>query len=379
VRHVSDAPQPTPQIAAVPSTTPFVAPEELARQAGHASLLRLGANESAFGPPPRALSAMRDALERTAWYGDPESAELRAALAQRYACTPAEIAVTSGIDDILGLVVRAYLSPGEAALATRGTYPTFGYHVTGYGGKLETVSYLDDGSVSLEALAARARQLQPKIVYLANPDNPSGSFHAAEALQRFARGLPEQTLLLLDEAYADFVAAGELLAPAVWPRVLRARTFSKAYGLAGARIAYLFASADVVAVFQKIRHHYGVNRTAQIGALAALDDDAFVASVVAEVGRGRAEYAALGKRLGLPTLPSHTNFVCFDIGSRERAEALVAELLRRAVFIRKPGAPPLDRYVRVTIGTAAERERFARALGEALAALDANSAAWSLA
>jgi histidinol-phosphate aminotransferase len=374
---VSERPQPTVQISAVPATVPFVAPEELARRAGHLSLLRLGANESAFGPPPSALAAMQRALERVSWYGDPESTELREALARRHRCSPQNITVASGIDDILGLVVRAYLPPGGVALAARGTYPTFGFHVAGYGGRLEVVPYADDGSIPLQKLAARARELSPEIVYLANPDNPSGSFHATEALERFLRELPGRTLVLLDEAYADFVAPHQLLTPAVRDRIVRARTFSKAYGLAGARIAYLLATDDVVATLQKIRHHYGVNRTAQIGAQAALEDADFVQFVVAEVARGRAEYNELAQRLGLRTLPSHTNFVCFDLGSRERAEAMVAELLRLAVFIRKPGAPPLDRFVRVTVGTPDERAHFATAFAEALHAIDANSAAWS--
>lgn len=370
---MSEGPEPTLQVAAVPATVPFVAPEELGRRAGHASLLRLGANESAFGPPPAALEAMAGALDHTAWYGDPESAELRDALARKHRCDPSEILVASGIDDILGLAVRTFLAPGDIALATRGTYPTFGYHVTGFGGRLETVSYDGDGSVPLDALAVRARELEPKIVYLANPDNPSGSFHGREALERFSAGLPPRTLFLLDEAYADFVRPEELIEPAIRSRMLRARTFSKAYGLAGARIAYALASDAVIATFQKVRHHYGVNRTAQIGALAALGGQRFVSEVVAEVERGRAEYAALAARLGIGVLPSRTNFVCFDLETRERAEAMVAELLRRAVFIRKPGAPPLDRYVRVTVGTAEQRERFADAFTASLAALDAHA------
>ncbi len=229
--------------------------------------------------------------------------------------------------------------------------------------------YEPDGRVDLDALAARARAVRPRIVYLANPDNPSGSFAPRGAVSNIIETLPPDALLLLDEAYADFVPANDLIAPAVLPRVVRARTFSKAYGLAGARIAYALAEPAVVATFQKIRHHYGVNRTAQVAALAALSDGAFVAGVVAEVARGRAEYARLGERLGLPTLPSANNFVLFDLGSRARAEALVERLLQLGVFIRKPGAPPLDRCVRVTVGTAADRERFGEALEAALAAL----------
>jgi histidinol-phosphate aminotransferase len=239
------------------------------------------------------------------------------------------------------------------------------------------VAYKDDGTADLDALAERARETQPAVAYLANPDNPSGSFHGRAAIERFAGMLPESTLLVLDEAYADFVEPHEIVAPAVLDRVVRMRTFSKAYGMAGARIAYALASAEVVAVFQKVRQHYGVNRTAQIGALAALEDPGFVDGVVREVARGREEYAALGRRLGIATLPSRTNFVCFDLGTRALAESMVTELMRRAVFIRKPWAPPLDRYVRITVGTAAERERFAGVFAQALEALGAPALARS--
>jgi histidinol-phosphate aminotransferase len=136
--------------------------------------------------------------------------------------------------------------------------------------------------------------------------------------------------------------------------------------MAGARIGYALASADLVAVFQKLRLHYGVNRTGQIGALAALDDDAFMRGVVAEVERGREDYYALAARLGLPAVRSSTNFVCIGIGTRTQAEAMVGELLAGGVFVRKPWAPPLDGYVRITVGTAAERAAFAERFVEAL-------------
>jgi len=363
---LSDSPQPTTQIEAVPSSIPFVAPEELAKRVGLPELLRLGANESAFGPPPAALAAMSAALGRTSWYGDPESTDLRTVLARRNGCLPQNVAITSGIDELLGLVVRCYLGPAGVALQALGTYPTFGFHVMGYGGRLETVPYNEDGTVPLDALAARAGELRPRIVYLANPDNPSGSFHRAEEVTRFMASLPSDALLMLDEAYADFLPPGELVAPAILPRTVRARTFSKAYGMAGARIAYALADEAVIATFQKVRLHYGINRTAQIGALAALDDPAFIADVVAEVARGREEYRSLGKRLGISTLPSTTNFVLFDMGSRASAEAMVARLLQLGVFVRKPAAPPLDRYIRVSVGSQEERARFAQAFATAL-------------
>ncbi len=364
------APEPVAAIAAVPATTPFVAPEELARTAGLRDLLRLGANESAFGPAPAAIAAIGREAARTSWYGDPESRELRDALARRHGCAVENIVVASGIDELLGLAVRGYLGAGNVAVTTLGSYPTFNYHVVGFGSRIDAVPYASDGCVQLDALAGRCRATGARIVYLANPDNPSGSFAAAARVSKLAADLPDDALLLLDEAYADFVPAGELLAGAIDPRVIRLRTFSKAFGLAGARIGYALAAPEVVATFQKIRLHYGVNRPAQIAALASLGERAFVDGVIAEVNRGRDEYAALGRRLGLPTLPSLTNFVLFDIATRERAERLLDELLTRGVFIRKPGAPPLDRCIRVTVGTADERARFALILAEALGDLD---------
>ncbi len=367
------APEPRSAIAALPPTRPFIAPEELAKIGGHRNLLRLGANESAFGPPPAALAAMHAELERTSWYGDPESMELREALAARHGCDPSNVTVGAGIDDLMGLLVRAYLGPGDVSVATLGTYPTYAYHVAGYGARLLTAPYSQDGSAPLEALARLARDSGARVAYLANPDNPSGAFAPREAVAAFRAALPDDCLLVLDEAYADFVPAAELLEPTLDSRTARLRTFSKAYGLAGARIGYALAAPELNVTFTKIRLQYGVNRTAQIGALAALQDEGFVRDVIVEVGRGREAYRQLGASLGTPTLPSRTNFVCFDIGSRERAELMVAELLRRAVFVRKPGAPPLDRYIRVTVGTEHERARFADVFGEALRTLDSRT------
>lgn len=360
-------PQPTRQIAAVPAVTPFVAPEELARRVGRTSLLRLGANESAFGPSPRATAAMRDAIAHVSWYGDPQSLELRAAIAARHGCTIDNVVIGSGIDDVLSLVARTFCAPGDVALATLGTYPTWGFHVAGFGAVLAAAQPTAEGGIDVDALIAGAAATASKVVYVANPDNPSGAFVNAGELARLRARLADDVLLVIDEAYADFVGAALLPPDAIDPRTIRLRTFSKAYGLAGARVGYAIASVETIATIQKIRQHFGVNRTAQIGALAALGDPAFVAQVVAEVGRGRLEYAALGKRLGCRTLPSTTNFVCFEIGTRAAAESMIDALLERGVFVRKPSAPPIDGFIRVTVGSAAERAAFAEIFSEALA------------
>jgi histidinol-phosphate aminotransferase len=359
--------RPTPAIAAIPATTPFVGPEELMRETGQRELVRLGANESAFGPSPKAIAAMNRELERLSWYGDPESLDLRDALAEKHRCKPAQIVVGSGIDELMGLAVRAFVAPGDTALATRGTYPTFAYHVIGYGGRLQVVPYLHDGTPDCEALLAATKRHQPRIVYLANPDNPSGRFISRAEIGRFYEELPRDSLLLLDEAYADFVDDADLLEPVFEDGLIRLRTFSKAYGMAGARIGYALMTERNVRTFQKIRLHYGINRNAQVGALASLYDDDFRRYVVAETARAREEYYRLARELERECIESFTNFVCIDMGSPQQATCVMDELLTRGVWIRKPGLPPLDGYIRVSAGTEPMRQAFAGALRAVLA------------
>jgi histidinol-phosphate aminotransferase len=307
---------------------------------------------------------MRSALERVAHYGDPESAALREALATRHGVSPRNIVVGSGIDDLLGLAVRAFVDPGASAVTSLGGYPTFNYHVVGFGGALSLVPYRDDAN-DLEALAQTARHVGARVVYLANPDNPTGTWHTAQAIQSFIDRLPPDGLLLLDEAYIEYAPEGT--APAIDVsdgRVLRLRTFSKAHGMAGARIGYGIATADTIAAFDKIRHHFGVNAIAQAGALASLADQAHVDRVVACVADGRRDYEELASGLGLATLPSATNFVAIDVGGAERARSLLAALQQRDVFVRMPGAAPLDRCIRVTVAAPEDRAEFGRIFRE---------------
>ena len=189
----------------------------------------------------------------------------------RYGSLPVEeLVVGSGIDDLMGLVVRAFVAPGGAALTTRGSYPTFNYHVVGYGGRLVYAPYRDDGRLDLGRLVDVAHREKPSVIYLANPDNPSGRSFARRDGEFFAMRFRAHAVVLLDEAYADFVERFGTASATIEDRLIRTRTFSKAYGMAGARIGYAFATERNIATFQKIRLQYGVNRNAQIGALASL-------------------------------------------------------------------------------------------------------------
>lgn len=206
-------------------------------------------------------------------------------------------------------------------------------------------------------------------MYLANPDNPAGTWHPAAAVREFVAALPAGCILALDEAYVEFAPPGpaaELLTGDA--RVVHLRTFSKAHGMAGARVAYAVGAPAVCAGLNTLRLQFGVSRVAQAAARASLADTAFVAEVVRKVAAGRAAYYELGRALGVPTLPSAANFVCFDLGTRRRAEAVLDALLARGVFVRKPTAPPLDRCIRLSVGTEAEGRVVAAALRQALAA-----------
>ena len=357
-------------VGSLPATIPFVGPEALERQSGTPLTVRLGANESLFGASPKVVAAMQCAALESQLYGDPEGFALREALARHHGVTMDHLVLGAGIDELLGTLAQAYLEHGEIAVMSEGAYPTFAYQIRGHGGQLRTTPYRADHN-DPEALVDLARQVGAKLLYLSNPDNPTGSYLTASAQLALLDRLPANCLLVLDEAYAEFAPAEALPEIAADdPRVIRFRTFSKAHGLAGMRVGYALGAPALVRPFDRVRNQFGVGRVTQAAALAALDDQDFVASVVAATAQGKRDYAALAQSLGLQALPSATNFVAIDAGSFERAKAILTLLLEReGVFIRMPGVAPLNRCIRVTVGRPEDRARFAEALRRVVAAL----------
>ena len=346
-------------VASLPSVTPFVGPETIERQQGSRFKVRIGANESAFGISPQARKAMSEMVSGLSWYCDPEGYELRSALADMHGVDLEHVILGAGIDDLLGLIVRLFMNPGDAVVASYGSYPTFAYHVNGYGGRLETVPYRNDRN-DLLALTDQATKQNACMLFLANPDNPTGSFYGSNAISDILDRLPPDCLFILDEAYLDFVPPDTILPIDINdPRIIRMRTFSKAHGMAGARVGYAIAHKNIASAFNKVRLHFGVNLVAQVGALASLRDTKFVADVVQAVAEGRQEYNALAQETGLATLPSMTNFVAFDFGSSECADQVMNTLISCGVFLRKPVVEGLDRLVRVTVGAPGDRAVFA--------------------
>jgi histidinol-phosphate aminotransferase len=357
----------TPLVGSLPSSVPFVGPEAMERRRGVAFRARIGANESVFGPSPKVIAAIQEAAAQVWKYCDPENHDLKAALARHLGVAPENIAVGEGIDGLFGYAVRLFVEPGVAVVTSLGAYPTFNFHVHGHGGRLVTTPYVNDHE-DLQSLLDLARREKSRLIYLANPDNPMGSWWGAAAIEDMIANLPPGALLMLDEAYGEFAPAGTLPALDVEnPRVLRFRTFSKAYGLAGLRLGYAIGHVDVIKAFDRIRNHFGVTRLGQVAGRAALSDQDHLAKVVSQVEAARTAIAAIAQDNGLHPLASAANFVAIDCGQDgDHARRVLEALLSRGIFVRMPGVAPLDRCIRVTAGTDADLAILAKELPAAI-------------
>ncbi|MDO5643581.1 MAG: pyridoxal phosphate-dependent aminotransferase [Paracoccus sp. (in: a-proteobacteria)] len=353
----------------LPATVPFVGPDTLERRRGAPFRARIGANENGFGPSPRAVQAMQRAASEVWKYGDSESHDLRMALAAHERIDPAHIMIGEGIDALLGLLVRLIIAPGDAVVTSDGAYPTFNYHVAGFGGVIHKRPYRDDHE-DLAALMARAHETRARLIYFANPDNPMGSWHDGAEIRRLLDHMPPDCLLILDEAYAEFAPPSAIprIDPAD-PRVIRMRTFSKAYALAGLRVGYAIGAAGLMAGFDRIRNHFGVNLIAQAAALGALADRHWLDLTREKTARARDRLARIAAAQGLHALPSATNFVAIDCGEDgDFARRVLAGLEARGIFARMPGVAPLDRCIRISCAPDPELDLFAAALPPALEA-----------
>lgn len=353
-----------PLVAALPATVPFVGPETQERAMGRPYLARLGANESAFGPSPSVQQTMINCAKGDVWqYADPENYDLRAALSVHLGLPLSQIVIGEGIDGLLGTIVRQYVGLDTPVVTSLGAYPTFNYHVAIAGGMLHSVPYANDHE-NLEGLLATAKAKKATIVYLSNPDNPMGTWWSAHDIQHFAAALPSETLLILDEAYGE-TAPANALPPLDWcpDNVIRTRTFSKAYGLAGLRCGYAFGAPHLIAPFEKVRSHFGVNIMAQRAGVTALKDQAYLQQVVEKIAKARLRLELIASANGLTPISSATNFVTMDCGGDgDYALSILQALLAAGVFVRKPMAPHLDRCIRVSVAPDSELDIFEQTL-----------------
>jgi histidinol-phosphate aminotransferase len=338
-------------IEGLSSSVPFVGPEAQERNNNMKFLARLGANESNFGPSPKVLEAIKQSADDVWMYADPESHDLKASISAHLAIKSENIIVGEGIDGLLGYLCRLLVNPDVRVVTSKGAYPTFNYHVSGFGGHPIFVPYKNDYE-NVEGLLREAEKTTASLIYLANPDNPMGTFHSRATIERIVENLPENTLLCLDEAYSEFVPKDEL--PNIDPenpKVIRMRTFSKGYGLAGIRIGYAIGPADLIKSFDKIRNHFGINSLAQRAAIVALEDQEYLASVVKKVQISKEGIVELASECGLKTIPSYANFVAIDCGRDAKfAKTVLNGLIEEKIFVRMPFFEPQNRCIRISAG-----------------------------
>ena len=335
----------------LPVTVPFVGPESQERENSFSFNARLGANESVFGPSKMVMNAIKARAEEVWQYGDPESFDLLQKLSEFYNLPRDNFIVGEGIDGLLGNLVRLFIGPGDEVISSLGAYPTFKYHVDGFGGNISLVPY-NNYYEDLDALIVAVKKIRAKILYLSNPDNPMGTFHSKELIQDFIENIPDDTILCLDEAYSDFVNKDELASINVeQENVIRFRTFSKAYGLAGLRVGYGIGNKKMIKAFNKVRNHFGVNKLGQIAAEAALGDQDHLKTVLKKVDQSKRDISELFQRFGFTSLSSRTNFVPINSGGDGKfAAKLMSRLIQEKIFVRMPNVSPLNSFIRITAG-----------------------------
>ncbi len=341
--------------------------EELEREYGITGSIKLASNENPFGPSPRAIEAIRDVLASLHRYPDGSGFYLRHALAKRIGVAADAIILGNGSNDIIELVVRAFLRPGDEAVMADQAFVIYQMVVQATGAVPRAVP-LRRFTHDLEAMAA-AIGPTTRLVFLANPNNPTGTIYKRDAWEDFLAAVPPNVLIVADDAYADYVEDPEYPDSLVYQRrdrlLLTLRTFSKIYGLAGLRVGYGVGPLEVIEVLNRIRQPFNVNALAQVAAIAALGDREHVERTRANNRAGLAFLREVCERLGRPYVPSWANFLLVDVG--DGAQVYEA-LLRRGVIVRPMEVYGFQRHLRVTVGTPEENQRFAEALTAVLGA-----------
>ncbi|OGX28382.1 MAG: histidinol-phosphate transaminase [Omnitrophica WOR_2 bacterium RIFCSPHIGHO2_02_FULL_67_20] len=346
--------------------TPGKPIEEVQRQFKLSSVIKLASNENALGPSPKALAALRRAASGLHRYPDSTCRDLRARLAKALTVEPDSLVFGNGSDELIVLALRAFVDPGDAVVVASPTFLIYEQQARACGAAV-TVVPLKDYRYDLPAMAAAASP-HTKLIFIANPDNPTGTYVTKRELGAFLRGLGPETVVFLDEAYYEFVDAADYpqTLPYVKDRpIIVTRTFSKAYGLAGLRIGYGVAQPALAAAMNAVREPFNVNSLAQAAAAAALTDTAFLARTRRLVREGRRDLVKELDALKLRHVPSVTNFILIQLGPR--SSEVAAALLSRGVIVREMSAWKLSGCIRVTVGTMAENKRFVQELKRCLA------------
>lgn len=335
--------------------------EEVRRELGLKDVIKLASNENPFGPSPKAVSAIKKYLSDINRYPDGGCFYLRQALSKRLKLKPEQLVFGNGSDELIVLALRAFINEGDEVIVAKPTFLIYEIASIIQGAKIKTVPtryFKYDLKAMKSAITKNTR-----LVFIANPDNPNGTYVTRYELEMFLKDISDGIIVFIDEAYFDFVEEKD------YPNgmdyisknnVIVTRSFSKSYGLAGLRIGYGVSRPEIVRHMEAVREPFNVNSVAQIAALAALKDKKYLSKVKRMTGRGRRLFYLEFNKLGLRYVPSVTNFVLFEVG--KDADKICKRLLKKGVIVRNMKAWGLDEFIRVTVGTEKENKKFIKEL-----------------
>jgi histidinol-phosphate aminotransferase len=340
---------------------------ELERELGITGIVKLASNENPLGASPASVAAMQEAIKTIALYPDGNGFELKDALVKRYGVTHANVTLGNGSNDLLELSARAFLQPGDKVVYSAHAFAVYALATQAVGATGISVPAAAGFGHDLNAMLKAAKTKKVKMVFIANPNNPTGTFLAPDELHAFMRGMPENVLVVLDEAYNEYLPEDKRYDSVAWlkefPNLIISRTFSKAYGLAGLRVGYALAHEQVTDMLNRVRQPFNVNSIAQAAAVAALRDTSFVKKTYELNRRGMLQITEGLTKLGLEYIPSFGNFVAFRIGN---ATAMYRRLLELGVIVRPIANYDMPDWLRVSIGLESENAKFLSALEKAI-------------
>jgi histidinol-phosphate aminotransferase len=356
----------TPGVRGLQPYQPGKPLSELEREYGVRDAVKLASNENPLGPSPKALAAARAALADMTRYPDGNGFELKQALARRHGISAAAITLGNGSNDVLELIARAFLGPALAAVYSEHAFAVYPIVTQAIGAQHRVAPARDFGH-DLEAMAAMVDE-RARVLFIANPNNPTGTWLPASQLEAFLATLPERLIVVLDEAYSEYVGESDYPDSTAWierfPNLVVTRTFSKAFGLAGLRIGYAVSHPQVADVLNRVRQPFNVNLAAQAAALAALDDRDYLDMSVRVNREGMAQMTSGLRQLGIEYIPSVGNFLAADMG--RLAAPIYEGLLREGVIVRPVANYGMPNHLRITIGKEGENARCLAALAKVL-------------
>jgi histidinol-phosphate aminotransferase len=340
--------------------------EEVQRELGIDDVIKLASNENSLGPSPKAIEAMREAASRMHIYPDGNSYELKMALSSRLGLTTSHLILGNGSDELLELIAKAFLEEGQETIYGHPSFSEYEFVTLLMGGKGIPVP-LRDFAMDLEAIAGAVTE-RTRLIFLCTPNNPTGKIIKQKDLDSFLESLRDDIIVILDQAYLEYVEDPEhpngLEEVKAGKNLILLRTFSKAYGLAGLRVGYGISTPEIIGYLNRVKEPFNVNLMGQVAALASLEDEEHLNASVGLVAKEKAYlYSELEKR-GITYVPSETNFIFMDV--KMNSKEFFEKMLRKGVIIRTGDIFGYPTFIRITIGTRQENQRFLNALDEVI-------------